>query len=122
MPKQPKAKLWIKVDLGEGRQIGPGKIALLKAIERERSIAGAARALEMSYRRAWLLVDEMNRDLAAPVVETRIGGRQRGGAVLTELGADLIELFEGLRSKVEAQSAGPLERIARLAGDGTEKA
>ena len=75
-----KARLWIKIDLGEGRQIGPGKIALLKAIAEQRSIAGAARSLSMSYRRAWLLVDEMNRDLGSPVVETRVGGRGRGGA------------------------------------------
>lgn len=101
-------RLWIKVDLGEGRQLGPGKIALLKAIAQESSIAAAARALSMSYRRAWLLVDEMNRDLGAPVVETRIGGR--GGARLTDLGSSLVEAFDAL-SNAAAKGAAPALRV-----------
>lgn len=101
-------RLWIKVDLGEGRQLGPGKIALLKAIAQESSIAAAARSLSMSYRRAWLLVDEMNRDLGAPVVETRIGGR--GGARLTDLGSSLVEAFDAL-SNAAANGAAPALRV-----------
>lgn len=101
-------RLWIKVDLGEGRQLGPGKIALLKAIAQESSIAAAARSLSMSYRRAWLLVDEMNRDLGAPVVETRIGGR--GGARLTDLGSSLVEAFDAL-SNAAAKGAAPALRV-----------
>lgn len=115
MPRGKKApRLWIKIDLGEGRQIGPGKIALLKAIAEERSIAGAARRLSMSYRRAWLLVDELNGDLAAPVVETRIGGR--GGARLTPLGEVLVEEFESVL-KAAGEGAEPaLARLLKRAG------
>ena len=113
------ARLWIKLDLGGGRQIGPGKIALLKAIEQERSIAAAARALSMSYRRAWLLVDELNRDLGASAVETSIGGRGRGGARLTPLAHDLITAFEALSERAESAARPDLERlIKRLGGSG----
>jgi molybdate transport system regulatory protein len=112
-------RLWIKVDLGDGRQLGPGKITLLKAIAQESSIAAAARSLSMSYRRAWLLVDEMNRDLGAPVVETRIGGR--GGAHLTDLGSSLVEAFDAL-SDAAAGGAEPalkqLNTLIRKAGKG----
>ena len=113
-----KARLWIKIDLGEGRQIGPGKIALLKAIGEQRSIAGAARSLAMSYRRAWLLVDEMNRDFSAPVVETKVGGKGRGGARPTALGEALVEAFEEITGAA-AQGAGPaLSRLMKRAAKG----
>jgi molybdate transport system regulatory protein len=108
-----KARLWIKIDLGEGRQIGPGKIALLKAIAEQRSIAGAARSLSMSYRRAWLLVDEMNRDLGSPVVETRVGGRGRGGARPTPLGEALVEEFEEITKAAERGAQPGLARLLK---------
>lgn len=114
MPKRaPDPHLWIKIDLGGGRQIGPGKIMLLKAIRDESSIAAAARAIEMSYRRAWLLVDEMNRDLGSPVVETSVGGRGRGGAALTPLGLRLVEGFDAVSRDADAGAAGSLRRLVK---------
>jgi molybdate transport system regulatory protein len=103
---KPPATLWIKLDLGDAGQIGPGKIALLKAIGRERSIAAAARAMGMSYRRAWLLVNELNRAFDEPVVATHVGGRRRGGAELTPGGTALIARYEEIAAAAEAATAG----------------
>lgn len=111
-PESP--RLWIKVDLGARGQIGPGKIALLKAIREHRSIAGAARAMGMSYRRAWLLVDEMGRTLGRPVVDTHVGGAGRGGAVLTEAGDRLIACYDRLLAHAQDGSAGALGQLADL--------
>jgi molybdate transport system regulatory protein len=79
-------KLTLRVDLGSGRALGPGKIRLLEAIEKTGSISQAGRKLGMSYRRAWLLVDDMNRCFREPVVTAQPGGSQGGGAALTVFG------------------------------------
>ena len=76
--------------------IGPGKVALLEAIRDTGSITAAARRLGMSYRRAWLLVDETNRCLAGPAVATVSGGDKGGGSVLTALGAELVLRYRAL--------------------------
>ena len=73
-------RLTVRVDFGADRALGPGKIRLLEAIGKTGSISRAGRALGMSYRRAWLLVDDMNRSFRAPVVATQPGGVQGGGA------------------------------------------
>ena len=74
-------KLSIRIDLASGARIGPGKVALLEEIGRCGSISGAGRALKMSYRRAWDLVEELNRQLGASVVSTAAGGAGGGGGV-----------------------------------------
>jgi Bacterial regulatory helix-turn-helix protein, lysR family len=74
-------RLSIRLDLTSGNRIGPGKIALLEAIQATGSISAAARRLGMSYRRAWLLVEQINDALQQPAVTAAIGGRQGGGAV-----------------------------------------
>jgi molybdate transport system regulatory protein len=76
--------------------IGPGKVALLEAIEETGSITASARKLGMSYRRAWLLVDETNRCLVRPAVQTTTGGPQGGGASLTPAGVELIRRYRTL--------------------------
>lgn len=86
--------MWIKLTVPGVGQVGPGKIELLHLIDREKSIAAAARSMGMSYRRAWLLTDELNRMFAKPVIETRVGGNARGGARLTALGLKLVETYE----------------------------
>jgi molybdate transport system regulatory protein len=79
-------KLTLRVDLGSGRALGPGKIRLLEAIEKTGSISQAGRKLGMSYRRAWLLVDDMNSCFRDPVIEAQPGGAHGGGATLTAFG------------------------------------
>src|SRR5437660_5165007 len=86
-------RLSIRIDLTNGDRIGPGKIALLEAIRATGSISAAARRIGMSYRRAWLLVEEVNASLQQPAVTAAIGGRQGGGAALTLVGERIIELY-----------------------------
>lgn len=109
--QEPHARLWIKVDLGERGQIGPGKINLLKAVASEGSISAAARTMGMSYRRAWLLIDAMNKTCGQAVVDTRIGGPDRGGASLTALGADLVSLFEEVQAQAQDAARQRLDML-----------
>jgi molybdate transport system regulatory protein len=94
-------RLTLRVDFGPGRSIGPGKIRLLEAIERTGSISQAGRALGMSYRRAWLLIDDMNQCFRDAVVSARPGGAQGGGATLTEFGAELIRDYRAIETAAE---------------------
>lgn len=97
--------------------IGPGKIDLLEAIGSAGSIAAAARALGMSYRRAWLLIDEMNRGLREPVIEARTGGAQGGGALLTATAHDIIGRYRAIEQLAQQAAADELAALARLLKD-----
>lgn len=93
-PPLPSTEIRLRLHFANGGRLGPGKIELLEHLARERSISGAARAMGMAYRRAWLLVDELNRIFSEPVVRTFPGRSQgRGGAELTAFGERLIALF-----------------------------
>jgi len=100
---------------GEEILVGPGKVDLLEAIARDGSITAAAKALGMSYRRAWLLVDTMNRNFRAPVVEAGAGGAQGGGAALTPLGVDVVERYRRIEAAAEKAAAEDLRRLRSLA-------
>jgi len=89
---RPELRLRMRVTVGEAIAVGPGKVALLEAVDEHRSISAAAKALGMSYRRAWLLMDELNRSLKSPAVTTATGGANGGGSELTEVGRRLIQL------------------------------
>jgi len=84
--------------------MGPGKADLLEAIDREGSISAAGRALGISYRRTWLLVDTMNRCWDFPLVETAMGGKQGGGARVSELGYNILRLYRALQQDLERAS------------------
>jgi len=90
-------RLSIRLDLASGARIGPGKIAVLEEIGRSGSISAAGRALRMSYRRTWELVEDLNRSLGTPVVETAAGGSGGGGAVLTQAGKAVIERYRAIQ-------------------------
>src|ERR1700733_2493775 len=92
------ATLTLRANFGNGRALGPGKIRLLEAIEKSGSISQAGRDLRMSYRRAWLLVDDMNTCFREPVIETRAGGHEGGGTILTPLGKKLIERYRAIEA------------------------
>jgi molybdate transport system regulatory protein len=94
-------RLTLRVDFGPGRSIGPGKIRLLEAIDRTGSISQAGRALGMSYRRAWLLIDDMNQCFRDAVVSAKPGGAQGGGAVLTEFGMELVRDYRAIETAAE---------------------
>ncbi|MBS0454330.1 MAG: LysR family transcriptional regulator [Proteobacteria bacterium] len=100
---KPVLRFRVRVTSGDQIAVGPGKIALLEAIEHTGSITAAAKSLDMSYRRAWLLLDEMNRSLREPAVSTSQGGSSGGGAVLTDSGRKLVALYR--RIEEEAASA-----------------
>ncbi len=89
-------RLSIRLDLASGARIGPGKVAVLEEIGRSGSISAAGRALRMSYRRTWELVEELNRSLGIQVVETAAGGSGGGGAVLTAAGKAVIERYRAI--------------------------
>ncbi len=115
--KQPPSDhtLSIRIDLAGGTRIGPGKIALLEAIAREGSISAAGRALRMSYRRAWELVENLNRGLGAPVVTTAAGGSKGGGAHLTSVGTALVEHYRAIEAEAAAAAQRHVAAIGRFA-------
>jgi molybdate transport system regulatory protein len=92
----------LRVVFADGTRLGPGKARLLETIAQTGSISAAARAMGMSYRRAWLLVDEMNRLFAEPVVAGHHGGAGGGGAQVTPFGAELAERYHRMLAKAEA--------------------
>lgn len=99
-------KLKAQLYCGERIAMGPGKADLLEAIIREGSISRAGRALGMSYRRAWLLVDEMNRCWAHKLVETVAGGARDRGARLTEPGREVLRLYRAMEANLGAAAQG----------------
>ena len=115
-PGGPHLKLKAQLFCGSEIAMGPGKAALLDAIAATGSISGAGRALGMSYRRAWLLVDVMNRCWEAPLVETAAGGSHGGGARVTPLGVEMLAAYRRLEAAIEAAGAEALAPLSeRLA-------
>ena len=104
-------RLTVRIDFGADRALGPGKIRLLEAIGRTGSISRAGRALGMSYRRAWLLIDDMNRCFRAPVVATQPGGVKGGGAALTPFGVALIENYRAIEAQAAAAAMPRLQSL-----------
>src|SRR4051794_31511391 len=94
-----RVQLHLRVIKGNRPAVGPGKIALLEAIRDTGSISAAARKLGMSYRRAWMLVDDLNRRLSKPVVAAAPGGKSGGGTTLSPTGRKLITLYRGFERK-----------------------
>lgn len=105
-------KLKLQLVCGDGYAMGPGKADLLEAIAREGSISAAGRALGMSYRRTWLLVDEMNRCFRDRLVETLVGGGTERGARLTDCGRDVLVAYRELEA--EMTCALPSDAYRRL--------
>ena len=110
MPRYPGLTLRI---LGEGAPaLGPGRAALVAHIERAGSISAAARAMGMSYRRAWQLVESLNASFAKPVVITAIGGKRGGGARVTAFGQQLVKRYHEMEEKASAAIAEDLKGFA----------
>lgn len=95
------ARLTVRIDFAGGRRVGPGKIRLLELIDETGSISAAGRAMAMSYRRAWLLVDSLNSCFREQVVDARSGGRRGGGARLTPFGRELIARYRAMECDLE---------------------
>jgi molybdate transport system regulatory protein len=94
--------------------MGPGKVDLLEAIARTGSITAAARSLGMSYRRAWLLVDTMNRCFRKPVVAAESGGQRGGGTCLTETGVEAVRRYRRIEQQAARASAAEMRALLKL--------
>jgi molybdate transport system regulatory protein len=104
-------RLTLRVDFGTDRAIGPGKVLLLEAIRDTGSISQAGRSLGMSYRRAWLLVDDMNRCFREPVVTAQPGGAQGGGAALTAFGQKVVQKYRKIETEATAAAKPQLHDL-----------
>ena len=106
-------RLTIRLDFDSGRRLGAGKIALLESIDKTGSISAAGRAHAMSYRRAWLLTDELNQLFSAPLVAAHHGGLKGGGAALTDEGRRIVALYRAAEAKMRSAASEEIESIER---------
>ena len=111
---EPVLRFRMRVTVGDVIAIGPGKIALLEAIGETGSITGAAKRLDMSYRRAWLLLDEMNRSVRRPVVDSAKGGAAGGGSALTDAGRQLIALYRHIEQTAAAACRDDIRKLMAM--------
>lgn len=103
-----------RVRVGDSVLIGPGKVELLRAVAEQGSISAAARSLGMGYKRAWSLLDELQRSVPTALIETAVGGRQGGGAAVTAAGHALLQHYDELEQACRQAAAPALAKIARL--------
>jgi molybdate transport system regulatory protein len=101
MSKPPTPSIRVRIDLSPDSALGPGKIALLEHIEATGSLSQAARELGMSYRRAWLLLADVNRMFTKPATTASVGGSGGGGAQLTELGRAIVKAYREIEDAAE---------------------
>lgn len=107
--------LSIRVDLAPGASFGPGKARLLELVAETGSISAAARKMGMSYRRAWLLIDDLKTVFGEPMVETAAGGKQGGGATLSRRGALVLAAFRRLERAAAKAAAREIEKMREAA-------
>lgn len=103
------------ISIGDAITFGPGKIGLLRKVGEGHSISSAARALGMTYKRAWALIDTLNQGFGKPVVETSTGGKGGGGARLTPLGEELVARYQALEAHLNAAASAEIAALAELA-------
>lgn len=108
----PHLKPRLRLKVGDTIALGPGKIQLLEQIQQQRSISAAARAMKMSYRRAWLLVDTMNTCFRDPLVITATGGSKGGGAELSSAGRQVLALYQSYMETID--QCGELSELSAL--------
>jgi molybdate transport system regulatory protein len=103
--------LKVSLVLESGARFGPGKAALLESVRDTGSISAAARAMGMDYKRAWMLIDSLNRAFDTPVVKRATGGARGGGATLTPFGADVLARYRRLEAAATKASKGDLRAL-----------
>jgi molybdate transport system regulatory protein len=104
-----------RVDFTPGCSLGPGKIDLLESIGRMGSLRQAAQALGMSYRRAWLLLDGLNRSFTEPATTATVGGQGGGGVTLTPFGLEIMRCYRSAAQAIEALARAELQPVATKA-------
>lgn len=110
-------KLQLRMLCGEEIAMGPGKADLLEAIASAGSISAASRHMGMSYRRAWLLVEVMNRCFNEPLVTSSTGGTNGGGASLTAMGEKVLLIYRTMAADAEQVTAAHFKKLQRLVAD-----
>jgi molybdate transport system regulatory protein len=111
---RPEVRFRMRIRKGDTVALGPGKVELLEAVREHGSISAAARSLDMSYRRAWLLIDELNQSLKSPATVSEQGGQSGGGCVLTPVGENIVRLYRGIEAQAEAACARQIDELTRL--------
>jgi molybdate transport system regulatory protein len=104
----------LRILFGGTTAIGPGKADLLEAIGETGSISAAGRSMRMSYRRAWVLVDEMNAAFIRPLVASKAGGSRGGGAALTRFGHDVLKRYRAMEGAAASGAARQFQEFSRL--------
>jgi len=115
-------KLSVRVFVDDTIALGPGKLSLLDSIAQNGSISAAARAMSMSYARAWRLVDDMNRCFKSPLVLTASGGKHGGGARVTEEGRQVLQVYRDMQARVREAAAPGYAQIQPLLRDAIDGA
>ena len=110
--RKPMPRLTLRIDFDGGRAVGPGKIKLMELIDKHGSISEAGRQMGMSYRRAWLLVDSLNRCFHVPVVTGQRGGQQGGGASLTKFGHAVVHHYRAVETAAVKAGATHIRALA----------
>lgn len=108
-----KTRLKLRIEFENGLVLGPGKVELLEGIRETGSISAAGRRMQMSYKRAWDLVDAMNQHFASAVVHASKGGSGGGGAGLTDLGEAVVAHYRRIEAASVAASEGELRDLQR---------
>ena len=103
--------LSLRINLDPDGRIGPGKIELLENIAAFGSISAASRAMEMSYKHAWDLVEDMNRVFGKPLVAAQTGGRQGGGAQLTPVGLAVVSRYRAIEKAAGAAASAHMQAL-----------
>jgi molybdate transport system regulatory protein len=111
------SRLTLRIDFDGERAIGPGKIKLLELIDALGSISAAGRQMRMSYRRAWLLVDSLNKCFREPLVASQAGGQHGGGASLTAAGAAVVRHYRAVEAAAHAAGASHIDALRRALAD-----
>jgi molybdate transport system regulatory protein len=111
---RPEVRFRMRIRTGDTVALGPGKVALLEAVHEHGSISAAARSLGMSYRRAWLLIDELNRSLKSPATVSEQGGHSGGGCALTPVGENIVRLYREVEVQAEASCVTQIAALTRL--------
>ncbi len=106
-------RLTLRIDLGPRQSIGPGKMRLLDAVAETGSISSAGRVLGMSYRRAWMLIDDLNSTFRRKVVTTTLGGKEGGGAKLTPFGQELLKRYRAIEDSATKATRAHVAFLAR---------
>jgi len=111
---KPTARFRLRLTVGDEIAIGPGKVALLEAIRDHGSLTAAAKALGISYRRAWTMLDEMGRALKYPAVASATGGTHGGGSLLTAVGEEIVERYRRIEATAARACADDIEALLEV--------